>query len=89
MTAAPAEKPTAQPPRDGLEEALWRAFEQSREALLITDRDQRIVAVNAAFCQETGYAVEELLGQDSAMLAMELARASGQVGLRELLQTGG
>ncbi len=58
--------------------ALWRAeetirraatvFEHSREAILITDAAARIVAVNGAFSEITGYSSEEAIGQSAGML---------------------
>ena len=53
---------------------LLRAFEQNREAVLITDRDNRIVAVNAAFTQLTGYSSDDVVGKNPRLLA------SGNVG---------
>jgi len=50
-------------------EVLLRAFAQSREAVLITDRDNRIVAVNIAFTRLTGYEKEEVLGQNPRLLS--------------------
>ncbi|QRJ65713.1 EAL domain-containing protein [Azospira restricta] len=58
--------------RKRAEEALRlyaKAFEHSGEAIMITDRDNRIVAVNAALARDTGYAAEELLGKDPRVLA--------------------
>lgn len=48
---------------------VGRVFEQSSEAFLITDAAQRIVKVNQAFTQITGYRPDEVLGQSPAMLA--------------------
>jgi diguanylate cyclase (GGDEF)-like protein/PAS domain S-box-containing protein len=42
------------------------AFE-TQEAIIITDMESRIVRVNRAFCQITGYAPEEVLGQHPSM----------------------
>ncbi|MBW7900383.1 MAG: EAL domain-containing protein [Rhodocyclaceae bacterium] len=58
--------------RKRAEEALRlyaKVFENSGEAIMITDRDNRIVAVNAALVRDTGYAPEELLGRDPRMLS--------------------
>ncbi|WP_054286302.1 bifunctional diguanylate cyclase/phosphodiesterase [Gulbenkiania mobilis] len=46
-----------------------RVFEASNEAILITDASNRILAVNRAFCDTTGYTEEEVLGQTPALLA--------------------
>lgn len=44
-------------------------FECSGESILITDRDNRIVAVNAAFSRSTGYSFDEVRGRDPRILA--------------------
>ena len=46
-----------------------RVFDSSSEAVLITDAEQRIVALNPAFTQITGYAPEEVLGRMPSILA--------------------
>jgi len=43
-------------------------FDASREGILITDREQRILRVNAAFTRLTGYAETELLGMTPKLL---------------------
>lgn len=43
-------------------------FEHSPEGVLITDAEQRIVAVNQAFCEITGYRETEVLGQNPSIL---------------------
>lgn len=48
---------------------LQRILLQTSEAVLVTDGDNRIVAVNAAFCHLSGYPLNELLGRNPAMLA--------------------
>lgn len=53
------------------EEAIRRSstvFEHSRDAMLITDAATRIVAVNGAFSEITGYSSEEAIGQTANML---------------------
>ncbi|MDP1928092.1 MAG: EAL domain-containing protein, partial [Thiobacillus sp.] len=45
------------------------AFDSSGEAMLITDRFNRIVNVNATFTRQTGYGVDEVLGKDPKMLS--------------------
>ncbi len=47
------------------EEKLRQAavvFENAQEGIMVTDRDARILAVNQAFCEITGYDVDEVLG---------------------------
>lgn len=48
---------------------LHRAFENSVAAVLITDRDNRIVTVNPAFETLFGYPSAELLGRNPSLLA--------------------
>ena len=43
-------------------------FETTSEAIIVTDMNNRIVAVNPAFCLITGYSEEEALGQDPGIL---------------------
>ena len=45
------------------------AFDSSGEAMLITDRFNRIVNVNATFTEQTGYTLEEVLGKDPKLLS--------------------
>ena len=48
---------------------LLRAFEQSNEAVLITDSANRITAVNPAFTLLTGYSSAEVLGENPKILS--------------------
>ncbi len=45
-----------------------KVFEQSSEAFLITDAQQRIVKVNPAFTEITGYTPDEVLGKTPKLL---------------------
>ena len=45
------------------------AFHSSGEAMLITDRFNRIVNVNATFTAQTGYGLDEVQGKDPHMLS--------------------
>lgn len=45
------------------------AFDSSGQAMLISDRSNRIVNVNAAFTNQTGYSLSEVLGKDPGMLS--------------------
>lgn len=48
---------------------LWATvFENSGEAVMITDPDNRIVSVNQAFTEITGYAPGEVVGRNPAIL---------------------
>lgn len=44
-------------------------FEYSGEAIMITDRDNRIIDVNAAFTSQTGYDKADVLGRDPRLLS--------------------
>ena len=44
-------------------------FESSREAIVVTDRNNRILTVNRAFSEVTGFSLEEVAGQDPSLLA--------------------
>lgn len=46
-----------------------QVFENSGEAILITDVDRHIVAINPAFTQITGYTREEVVGKDPKLLS--------------------
>ena len=46
-----------------------KVFESSSQAIVISDADNRIVAVNRAFSTITGYSEQEALGRTPAMLA--------------------
>lgn len=43
-------------------------FHNSGEGIVITDRDRFIIDVNEAFCEITGYQVEELIGKKTSIL---------------------
>lgn len=45
------------------------AFERGGEAILITDQENRITNVNAAFTRLTGYHLDEIKGQNPSILA--------------------
>ena len=47
---------------------LLQALDAATDPILITERDTRVVFVNAAFARLTGYAAEEILGQSARML---------------------
>lgn len=58
-------------PQKQTEEKLSLAasvFTEAREAIMITDADARIVQVNQAFCEITGYSPEEVLGRNPRLL---------------------
>jgi len=45
------------------------AFNSSGEAMLISDRLNKIINVNAAFIEQTGYSLEDVLGKDPRLLS--------------------
>ena len=47
-------------------------FESVNEAVLVTNADNRIIVVNSAFTQITGYTPEEVVGHDPGVLADEV-----------------
>jgi len=55
---------------------LWQAVEQSFHSVVITDAEARIEYVNRAFCEISGYAAEETLGQNPRMLQSGLTSAA-------------
>ena len=55
-------------------------FEAANEAIVITDKDNRIITVNPAFTHITGYTISEVAGKDPKVLS------SGQQG-RQFYQT--
>ncbi|HEX5803081.1 MAG TPA: EAL domain-containing protein [Azospira sp.] len=46
-----------------------KVFDNSPEAIMITDRNNRIVSINEAFTQITGFAPAEVIGADPRILA--------------------
>lgn len=77
--------------REAAERARLHAqvFAQTAEAVLATDLQNRVVAVNPAFTALTGYRPEEVLGRSPRMLASGLQGASFYRGMwRALLDTG-
>src|SRR5690606_8428991 len=50
------------------ERLLVRVFESAQEAMMITDEDLRIVAVNRAFEEDTGFRAAEVIGENPSIL---------------------
>jgi diguanylate cyclase (GGDEF)-like protein/PAS domain S-box-containing protein len=46
-----------------------KAYRNSIDSILITDRDNRIVSVNPAFTRSTGYELEDVLGKNPKVLS--------------------
>ncbi len=58
--------------RSGNEEALQLAamvYQNSSEAMMITDDQERIVAINPAFTEVSGYALEDVKGRNPSILS--------------------
>ncbi len=58
--------------RSQADEALELAslvYQNSIEAMMITDEENRIVAINPAFTEITGYQLDEVIGEDPTILA--------------------
>ncbi|QGT77762.1 EAL domain-containing protein [Guyparkeria halophila] len=51
------------------ERLMAKVIENTREGVLITDRDQVILEVNPAFTDLTGYSAEDVIGQTPELLA--------------------
>jgi diguanylate cyclase (GGDEF)-like protein/PAS domain S-box-containing protein len=50
---------------------LWaKVFECSREAMFITDAENRIIEINRAFSEITGYSADDVLGKDPRVLGL-------------------
>lgn len=68
----PPENPPPNDTDDGFplsSAVLWRAYEQSHEAVLVSDGANRIIAVNEAFTRLTGYSAAEVIGRNPSILA--------------------
>jgi diguanylate cyclase (GGDEF)-like protein/PAS domain S-box-containing protein len=78
--------------RKSVEDKLHLAaavFEQAREGFVIADRDGRVVSVNQAFCDISGYEMDELQGQQTAALGFGFGRREVRRQVRTALQTSG
>lgn len=56
-------------------------FAHTHDSVVITDSENRIIDVNAAFSRITGYAREEVLGKNPSMGPSEIAIGTGLPGL--------
>ncbi len=66
-----------------------QVFESSREGIVITDRNNRILSVNRSFTQITGYHLNEALGQGLRFLATEVADDDFDADVRAGLEASG
>ncbi|HET8667908.1 MAG TPA: PAS domain S-box protein [Terriglobales bacterium] len=60
------------------------AYDHCSESMMVTDSDNKIVAVNPAFSKMTGYAADEVLGKNPALLRSGL---QDQAFYRDMWQT--
>ncbi len=77
------EKPSAQALR-----LLEAAFEQSGAAILITDGLDRIVMMNPAFMELSGYPLDTMLGQNAELMGMAPLRGTHLPELEQTLRQG-
>ncbi|MDO8925730.1 MAG: EAL domain-containing protein [Sideroxyarcus sp.] len=66
-----------------------RVFDRSGEGIVVTDAHQRILTVNSAFTQVTGYEAEEAIGQTPKLLASGKQDASFYKSMWAHLETHG
>jgi PAS domain S-box-containing protein len=67
---------------------LSEALAQNPHSVIITDPDTRIVYVNEAFCETTGYRREEVLGQLADSLGDEATSEETKASLKDALDAG-
>ena len=66
-----------------------KVFEQSSEALMITDSERHMVRVNRAFSRITGYSESEVLGRDANLLSSGRHDAAFYKSMWESIHTHG
>jgi diguanylate cyclase (GGDEF)-like protein/PAS domain S-box-containing protein len=66
-----------------------QVFSHTHEGILITDRQQRIIDANDAFCRITGYALEELIGKTPRLLNSGLHDAGFYAAMWDSLRSQG
>ena len=78
--------------RKAAEESLRLAasvYNASSEAMVVTDAENRIIAINPAFTTITGYVFEEVIGQNPSMLRSDRHDASFFSAMWQELETSG
>ena len=70
-------------------ELLAKVFEHSGEAIMVTDREHRIVEVNPAFVRQTGYTPAEIVGQLVSRLNSSLTTAADVEAMRLCVESTG
>jgi diguanylate cyclase (GGDEF)-like protein/PAS domain S-box-containing protein len=69
---------------------LWSSvFESSAEAIIITDSDANIVAVNPAFQHRTGYLPEDVLGKNPRILSSGHAQPEFYAAMWQAIKSNG
>ena len=63
--------------------------EHAVEGIFVTDAENRIVAVNPAYCAITGYSANDVIGKPPTMLSSRMFDPSVQVEIWQALDTGG
>lgn len=64
-------------------------YENSSEAMMVTDADNRIVSVNPAFSQCTGYSAAEVIGENPKILSSGRQSPSFYEAMWQALETSG
>ena len=70
-------------------ELLAKVFEHSGEAIMLTDREHRILDVNPAFVAQSGWTREELIGRMPGVLASSRTGAAEFAAMERAVQTEG
>ncbi|MFZ2852983.1 MAG: EAL domain-containing protein [Rhodocyclaceae bacterium] len=68
---------------------LASVFEHSGEAILISDRDNRILEVNQTFTQLTGYSADEVRGQNPRILSSGRMQPEGYRAMWQAIENDG
>lgn len=84
----PPEGPSSQSGGQADLPLLLRAVEQSAEYILITNADGNIIYANPALLEQTGYSLEELLGQNPRIFSSGLHPRSFYDRMWEMLRSG-
>lgn len=64
-------------------------FDDHRQAMMLTDRNNRIVTVNETFTTLTGYSADEVIGQDPKLLQADTTAAETYTDMWNALTTHG
>jgi diguanylate cyclase (GGDEF)-like protein/PAS domain S-box-containing protein len=70
-------------------ELLAKVFEHSGEAIMLTDREHRIIDVNPAFLTQSGWSRADIIGRDPAVLASGRTSAADTAAIAHAVQTEG